>query len=147
MEIRSSIECWITSDRGVLLLQVPARPGRHDAFWQPVTGGIEDGETPLRAVLREVQEETGLVLAAAHLVEVASSVTVAISPSLTLDKTLYTVSTSDTTVTVNTLEHQAHQWLSPARVADALWWDSNRRTWQLVCRYHGFKDPGERGGG
>jgi dihydroneopterin triphosphate diphosphatase len=41
-----SIECWMLGRDGlVLLLQVPARPGEHEPFWQPVTGGIEAGET------------------------------------------------------------------------------------------------------
>jgi dihydroneopterin triphosphate diphosphatase len=30
-------------------------------FWQSVTGSLGDNETPLRAALREVMEETGLV--------------------------------------------------------------------------------------
>ena len=30
------------------------------AFWQPVTGGVEKGETPESAALREAFEETGL---------------------------------------------------------------------------------------
>lgn len=30
-------------------------------MWQPVTGGIEEGETPAEAALREIFEETGLV--------------------------------------------------------------------------------------
>ena len=30
------------------------------AFWQPVTGGIEKGETKTQALKREIQEETGI---------------------------------------------------------------------------------------
>ncbi|MBV9022522.1 MAG: NUDIX domain-containing protein, partial [Streptomycetaceae bacterium] len=126
MTTKYSIECWITSpDQGVLLLQVPAREGKHEAFWQPVTGGIEDGETPLQAVLREIREETGLELTDTQLTEIATDLTVVISRELTISKTLYTASTPVTTVTTNPHEHQAHQWLPPARVAEALFWHSN----------------------
>lgn len=139
MTTKYSIECWITSpDQGVLLLQVPARPGKHEAFWQPITGGIEDGETPQQAALREIREETGLELTETQLTEIATDLTVVISPELTISKTLYSASTPDTRVTTNPREHQARQWLPPTRVAEALFWDSNRDTWKLVSQHHGY---------
>ncbi|WP_367435193.1 NUDIX hydrolase [Streptomyces celluloflavus] len=144
MTTKYSIECWIISpDQDVLLLQVPARSGEHAAFWQPITGGIEDGETPLQAALREIREETGLELTDTQLTEIATDLTVVISPELTISKTLYTASAPNTTVTTNPHEHQAHQWLPPARVAEALLWDSNRDTWKLVQQHHGYDDSPE----
>ena len=47
----------------VLLLERADREG----FWQSVTGSLEDGETPVQAALREVAEETGIVLAESSL--------------------------------------------------------------------------------
>lgn len=38
------------------------RTSRYPEVWQPIGGGIEDGETPEDAALREVEEETGWVL-------------------------------------------------------------------------------------
>lgn len=32
-----------------------------EAFWQGVSGGLEDNEAPLHAALRELSEETGIV--------------------------------------------------------------------------------------
>ena len=40
----------------LLLKRIPTRGG----FWQPVTGGLEKGETLLEAARREVKEETGI---------------------------------------------------------------------------------------
>lgn len=137
MAIKHSIECWLLSRGGrVLLLQVPARPGGHAAFWQPVTGGIEEGESPPRAALREVREETGFQLAEADLTEIAVGLQVVITPELTISKTLYTARVPHRDVVIHPGEHQAFQWLAPAEVSGALLWDSNRRTWEQVSRHH-----------
>lgn len=50
------IKVMVHDDDRVLLLH--RRPERGN-FWQPITGGIEDGESPAEAARREVFEETG----------------------------------------------------------------------------------------
>lgn len=52
----------VRSDGRVLLLSGtdPARPG--SAFWFSVGGGLEPGETALEAAVRELREETGIVV-------------------------------------------------------------------------------------
>ena len=40
----------------LLLKRLPERNG----FWQPVTGGVEEGETRKEALYREIREETGI---------------------------------------------------------------------------------------
>ena len=40
----------------LVLLRSPERHG----YWNPVAGGVEQGETPGEAALRELEEETGL---------------------------------------------------------------------------------------
>lgn len=57
---RAGVGAVIANSRGrVLVGERRDRPGA----WQFPQGGIEDGETPEDAVLREIQEETGLVAA------------------------------------------------------------------------------------
>lgn len=50
------VKVMVHDGERVLLLH--RRPERGN-FWQPITGAIEDGETPLAAAYREVLEETG----------------------------------------------------------------------------------------
>lgn len=52
--MRQSIEAWIyhPEDGEILLLKVEDEPV---SFWQPVTGGIESGESPEEACLREIK--------------------------------------------------------------------------------------------
>ncbi|MFJ9216547.1 NUDIX pyrophosphatase [Streptomyces sp. NPDC102383] len=136
MTTKYSIECWIIApDQRILLLQVPARPGKHEAFWQPVTGGIESGESPQQAVLREVSEETGLHLTTANVREITTGLDVVISPDLTVSKTLFLARTSTDDIVTNPDEHQDHQWTDPALVLEALHWDSNRETWAMVQKH------------
>jgi len=47
------------TDGGVEYLLLKTTPERED-FWQPVTGGLEEGETEVEALKREVSEETGI---------------------------------------------------------------------------------------
>lgn len=58
------VECWIfrvpQPARIELLLIRRADDRIFPGIWQPVTGGVEAGESVPRAALREVQEETGL---------------------------------------------------------------------------------------
>jgi 8-oxo-dGTP pyrophosphatase MutT (NUDIX family) len=40
----------------LLLKRLPGRNG----FWQPITGGVEEGETQEETLRREIKEETGM---------------------------------------------------------------------------------------
>jgi len=49
--VRNSIECWIIrrgmgEEDAVLLLHVGEEPDTPGGFWQPITGGIKEGEAP-----------------------------------------------------------------------------------------------------
>lgn len=56
------VKCQITNKhKGILLLR-RAESDSLAGVWESVGGGIEHGESPLEAVVREVQEEAGLLL-------------------------------------------------------------------------------------
>jgi dATP pyrophosphohydrolase len=44
---------------GTFFLLLKRNP-RQGGFWQPLTGGVEEGETLEEALIREVREETGI---------------------------------------------------------------------------------------
>ena len=135
MTPQNSVECWIMSpDNHVLLLKVHAIPGKHGSFWQPITGGIETGETPIQGALREIMEETGLQLTTSNLSEIASGLTFQLADELTVSKTVFAARTAWTNVSINPGEHQDYKWVPASEVSDTLFWDSNRTTWMLlVC--------------
>lgn len=57
---KSKAQVWVLSlkDEEIHALLLKLIPER-GAYWQPVTGGIEDGESPKQGALREAWEETG----------------------------------------------------------------------------------------
>jgi len=57
IQIRAILFRKINRETRYLLLKRISELGR---FWQPVTGGIEEGETKTQALKREVLEETGI---------------------------------------------------------------------------------------
>ena len=61
MRTKEKAQVWILSKHEgnwkVLLLKLIPERG---AYWQPVTGGVEEGESPKQGALREAWEETGL---------------------------------------------------------------------------------------
>jgi len=58
----------LDEDDRVLLIRGHDVDQPERSWWFTVGGGIDDGEDPLSAALREVREETGIVLDAAQLV-------------------------------------------------------------------------------
>ena len=44
----------------LILKTIPLKNYEMRQFWQPITGGLEEGETKMEALKREVREETGI---------------------------------------------------------------------------------------
>src|SRR5512147_879179 len=67
-ELRPSVAAIIRNEDGAILLQRRSDNG----LWGLPSGGVEIGETVSTAVVREVKEETGLVVEVERLVGVYS---------------------------------------------------------------------------
>lgn len=136
--IKPSIECWLFAesvelDALVLLLQAEAKEA-HPAFWQPITGGIEPGETPEQACLRETREETSLVLGTGRIQQLDRGIDVLINAELTVRKTLF-VDVADSRKVRLSDEHIGWQWV-PFRDANRLlYWPSNQETYTAVNQF------------
>lgn len=57
---RNIVGALIFSNDGHVLLGKNRSGGAYDGFWTIPGGGIEEGETPVEAIKREVKEEVGL---------------------------------------------------------------------------------------
>ena len=129
--IRRSIEAWIyhPEEREILLLKVEAEKV---SFWQPITGGIESGESPEEACLREIKEETGLLLACPNLTSLGDF-TVKIDENLSIHKNLFLVLTEQKEIQISD-EHVGAQWVALDKVSSQLYWPSNQATFEIIKR-------------
>ena len=127
--MRQSIEAWIyhPEDREILLLKVEAEKV---SFWQPITGGIESGESPEEACLREIKEETGLLLACSNLTALGDF-TVKIDENLSIHKDLFLVLTEQKAIQISD-EHVGAQWIALDKVSSQLYWPSNQATFEII---------------
>ena len=127
--MRQSIEAWIyhPEEREILLLKVE---NEKVSFWQPITGGIESGESPEEACLREIKEETGLLSACSNLTSLGD-LTVKIDENLTIHKNLFLVLIVRKEIQISD-EHVGAQWVALDKVSSQLYWPSNQATFEII---------------
>ena len=127
--MKQSIEAWIyhPEDREILLLKVE---DEKVSFWQPITGGIESGESPEEACLREIKEETGLLLACSNLTSLGDF-TIKIDENLTIHKNLFLALTEQKVIQISD-EHVGAQWIALEKVSSQLYWPSNQATFEMI---------------
>ena len=124
---------WRTTREGpeVLLLKRVPRDG---GFWQPVTGVIEAGETPVVAAAREVLEETGLGGEPEDL-EFVRDFRISRQymggegphPWLNREFAFATRIDGNPEVTLSPDEHDQYLWLAPKAAKERLTWNGNKR--------------------
>ena len=57
---KSYVKCQITNSEGSILLLKRSKEDTLGGIWESVGGGVDKGESPQQAILREVLEESGL---------------------------------------------------------------------------------------
>ena len=127
--MRHSIEAWIyhPEDGEILLLRVE---NEKVSFWQPITGGIESGESPEEACLREIKEETGLVLHRSNLTSLGDFM-VKIDENVSIHKNLFLALTEQKDIQISD-EHVGAQWVALDKVSSQLYWPSNQATFEII---------------
>lgn len=134
-KIKQSIECWLFSEsaglNALLLLLQAATTEEYPAFWQPITGGMEPGETAEQACRREIWEETGFVVDTKHLALLEPQFDVQIDAHLTVHKILFVATAAGVSVTISH-EHIGWQWVPFNQASELLYWPSNQETYVAV---------------
>lgn len=133
---KQSIECWIYNKdlKKFLLLEVKTQDLQ---FWQPITGGIEQDETPEEAAIREIWEETGLKINRQSIFELGTQI-VPINETLIIEKTLFLTSVVEDEVRISN-EHVDWRWEDCQRIHDFLYWENNKSSFKLAVEFVGGK--------
>ncbi len=104
----------------LLLKRTPEREG----FWQPVTGGVEEGETRIDALKREVTEETGIkgilgIIEGIHYFEFSD-------PYLSKEYVYGVEVSADEKVVIDEKEHSEFRWCSLQETLRLMKWKENK---------------------
>jgi len=132
IKIHNSIEAWIYNNSNILLLLAPETHS-HPEYYQPVTGGIEVGETPLEACVREVWEETGMQMDPSYIQLVRDNFRIVIGDGKAINKSIYLITTNQHHITISN-EHINYVWVNKQMVDSHLFWLSNKYTYSLVSQ-------------
>jgi len=100
------------------------RHSERGGFWQPVTGGLEGGETRVEALKREVLEETGIK----NLVRIIEDVYhFELSTPLHEKEFVYGVEVLHTKeIEMDNIEHSEYRWCSFEEALTLLKWKDNK---------------------
>ncbi len=96
-------------------------------FWQPITGGLEEGETIKQTLLRELKEETG--------VEEAKIINLNYSfqfkeNDLWLTEFVFSIEISSKEKIKISSEHDEYLWCDLNTALDKLKWDTNKQAFK-----------------
>ncbi|MFY9611290.1 MAG: dihydroneopterin triphosphate diphosphatase [Blastocatellia bacterium] len=119
--------------REFLLLR---RIASHGGFWQSVTGSLEDEETHPEAAVREVREETGIIVTADHLIDLQLLNTFEIAPQWRSryapgvtqnEEVCFAMEIGKCAIRVDAIEHDSWAWVGYDRAIKMLQWESSKR--------------------
>jgi len=125
---------------GARVLLLHRRPERGN-FWQPITGSIETGESPLETARRELVEETGnageprpLDLTQSFLIESEFLASRYPAPIIAEEIVFAAALDSSLPITVDSLEHDAWGWFTFDQAYAKIRWSDDRDALERLQR-------------
>ncbi len=110
----------------LLLKRTSSRGG----FWQPITGGLKEGETLIESLKREIKEETGLkeiisIIEKVHYFEFTD-------PHL-IKEYVFGVEVSPTKkIIIDAGEHSAFRWCTFEEATQLMKWKENKKAFEKL---------------
>jgi len=143
------VKVMVHDDHRVLLLH--RRPERGN-FWQPITGSIEDGESPIETARREIAEETGnrgepeeLDLQQSFMIESHYLETLYSTPIIASETGFVARLRSDLPIRIDAEEHDDFGWFTFGEAYERIRWTDDREALErLEERLRGLEVAGSR---
>ena len=125
------VACWMfrPGPAALQLLLLRRAPGRiFPGLWQPVTGGLEEGETIVDGALRELIEETGIDPTGIEVLYGLDQVNLFHADHLDAlqAEAVFAARLRPGVEAVLSHEHDDQRWLSPAEATDLVLWPAYR---------------------
>lgn len=113
----------------LLMKRIPARGG----FWQPLTGGVEEGETLEEAIKRETFEETG-INNIIKLIDIDYQFTFQEKGKSYIEYVFGIEISADTNIKLS-YEHDDFVWVGKDKALQLLKWPDNKEGLCKLCQY------------
>lgn len=122
------VSCFVIrpAGEGWEFLQLKRSPGKFMGdTWQLVTGGIEDGESAVQAMLRELREEADITPVEFYQLDVVNTFFLARADTIYHSPMFAAFVPADVTVTINA-EHTAYRWVPEKDIVSQVMWPGER---------------------
>lgn len=134
----SQINCIVFKPEGdsykfLILKRAEDRGG----FWQPITGGVQEGEDQISALKRELMEETGII-EHRQIINLKYTFSFTLPRFGNLTENVYAVEVKPGIEVVLSEEHTEYRWLTFEESLSLIKYDSNkegfRKLWKILNR-------------
>jgi dihydroneopterin triphosphate diphosphatase len=132
LPIQVDIIIYVINNGIVKYLLFKRQPER-GGFWQPVTGGVEEGETILYAARREVMEESGYIKVK-NMYDLNYTFTFNVKEKI-ITEHVFAFEVVHTDVKFCTREHSEIKWVSFDEAMIYLKWDTNKEALTKIHNY------------
>lgn len=134
----SQINCIVFKPEGSgYRFLVLKRTQEGGGFWQPITGGVKEGEDQLTALKRELMEETGVVQYR-QIINLKYSFSFSLPRYGQLTENVYAMEVKPDVEIIISDEHDEYRWAKFEEALALIKYDSNkegfRRIWKMLNR-------------
>ncbi len=139
MRTNKQVEVFLyKKDKKGFLFLILKRTSKKGGFWQPITGGVEDEETLKQTIIREVEEETGIINIL-KIIDTKCSYEFELQGKNHIEH-IYGVQIPVESEIILSDEHDELKWVNENTAFKLLKWPGNKEGLKILIKILKFKD-------